>query len=287
MLGNARNVLRDVRISNNVDQGSYAILKTVQELFRTQIVVDEATDFSPIQLACMAALCDPAANSFFACGDFNQRITVWGTRSKEEISWAVPKIGVQEIRISYRHSVQLNELAHRLALLSDPAAIKTSLPEGVINNGVKPVLAKTLVEGSEVAEWLAARIGEIERLTGTLPSIAILVNEEEQVEPLAKALDAALAERSIRAVACSNGQTVGQDNDVRVFDVQYIKGLEFEAVFFVGVDELSERVPDLFDKFLYVGTTRAATFLGWTTRGSDLPKAIQPLESLFQERWLS
>jgi hypothetical protein len=37
--------------------------------------------FSPVQLACMAQLCDPAANSFVACGDFNQRITSWGSRS--------------------------------------------------------------------------------------------------------------------------------------------------------------------------------------------------------------
>lgn len=287
MLRNARDLLRDIRISTNVDQGPYATLRTVQGLFRTQIVVDEATDFSPVQLACMAALCDPAADSFFACGDFNQRVTAWGTRSKSELFWAVPKIAVQEIRISYRHSLQLNELAHGIALLSDPTAVKTELPEDVINEGVKPVVAKGLFESLEVADWLAARIGEVERLTGAMPSIAVLVNGEEEVDSLAKALDAALAERSIRAVACLNGQTVGQDNDVRVFDVQHIKGLEFEAVFFVAVDELSERLPELFDKFLYVGTTRAATFLGLTTKGSDLPKAIRHLESLFQERWPS
>jgi hypothetical protein len=38
----------------------------MQNLFRSQIVVDEATDFPPIQLACMVGLCDPAANSFIA-----------------------------------------------------------------------------------------------------------------------------------------------------------------------------------------------------------------------------
>jgi len=63
------------------------------------------------------------------------------------------------------------------------------------------------------------------------------------------------------------GQTVGQDNDVRVFDVQHIKGLEFEAVFFVDVDELAERLPTLFDRYLYVGATRAATYLGLTCAG--------------------
>jgi superfamily I DNA/RNA helicase len=233
----------------------------------------------------MAALCDPAANSFLACGDFNQRVTAWGTRSIDELKWAIPNAAIQEINISYRHTKQLNELAHRLALVSNPFAVKTALPEDVNNDGVNPVLANGTAERGLVAEWLAARIGEIERLTGIMPSIAVLVNDEEKVEPLAQALDAALSERSIRAVACLRGQTVGQDNDVRIFDVQHVKGLEFEAVFFVGVDELASRLPELFDKYLYVGTTRAATFLGLTTEGESLPKAIQPLQSLFRERW--
>jgi superfamily I DNA and RNA helicase len=120
-----------------------------------------------------------------------------------------------------------------------------------------------------------------------MPSIAVLVNDEEQVVPLAAALDVALTERSIRAVACTHGQTVGQDNDVRVFDIQHIKGLEFEAVFFIGVDDLATRLPDLFDKYLYVGTTRAATFLGVTTKGADLPRSISPLAPLFQRDWNS
>lgn len=176
-------------------------------------------------------------------------------------------------------------LAYRIALLSDPNAKKTQLPEDVVNDGIKPVLAKGLT-GHATVEWLTTRIGEIEKVTGTMPSIAVLVNDEDQVIPLAETLDAELAERSIRAVACTRGQSVGQDNDVRVFDIQHIKGLEFEAVFFVGVDELATRLPDLFDKYLYVGATRAATFLGVTTNGSTLPQALVSLESLFQQRWI-
>ena len=33
--------------------------------------------------------------------------------------------------------------------------------------------------------------------------------------------------------------SAARPNDVRVFDIQHIKGLEFEAVFFVGVDRLA------------------------------------------------
>jgi hypothetical protein len=79
---------------------------------------------------------------------------------------------------------------------------------------------------------------------------------------------------------------MGQDNDVRVFDVQYIKGLEFEAVFFVGIDRLAEMHPELFDKYLYVGRTRAATYLGISCDG-ELPDRISPLKYMFVKDWKS
>ena len=285
MLRAARGLLADRRISGDLDQARYASLKTIQGLRRTQIVVDEATDFSPVQLACMAALCDPASQSFLACGDFNQRITEWGSRSEADLKWVFPDIEVRSINISYRHSRQLNEFARRIALLSSPEAPNAQLPQHVDNEGVPPVLVNGLSERKAVAAWLADRIVEIERFTGSMPSIAVLVSDEEDVVPVATALDAALVDKNIRAVACSRGQTVGQENDVRVFDVQHIKGLEFEAVVFVDVDELAMRFPTLFDKYLYVGATRAAYYLGLTTSGPSLPLKLANLEDAFHARW--
>ncbi len=71
---------------------------------------------------------------------------------------------------------------------------------------------------------------------------------------------------------------------MRVFDIQHIKGLEFEAVFFIGVDQLAELHPALFDKYLYVGTTRAATYLGVTCDGI-LPSTIESLRVHFCQDW--
>lgn len=82
-----------------------------------------------------------------------------------------------------------------------------------------------------------------------------------------------------------DGNLAGQDNDVRVFDVQHIKGLEFEAVFFVGLDQLAAQRPQLFDKFLYVGATRAAMFLGLVTGKNTLPPRTEPLRERFAENW--
>lgn len=66
-----------------------------------------------------------------------------------------------------------------------------------------------------------------------------------------------------------------------------IKGLQFEAVFFVNVDDLAVREPDLFGKYLYVGATRAATYLGLTCGGMTLPPKIEALVSLTTDNWAS
>jgi DNA helicase IV len=136
-----------------------------------------------------------------------------------------------------------------------------------------------------VAFWLSERIQEIERFTGKLPSIAILVNDEACVLPLAEELNATLEPQNLRVVGCPNGQVVGQDSNVRVFNANHIKGLEFEAVFFVGIDELAHSQPELFDKFLYVGATRAATYLGLTCSGPELPPRIRSIGRLFASSW--
>ena len=233
----------------------------------------------------MACLCDPSAQSFVACGDFNQRITEWGSRSTADLSWVFSDLDIRSINITYRHSRQLNELARSIVLLSTPNAAEAHLPQRVDNEGVEPVLATSLSDRTAVAEWLTDRIGDIERFTRVLPSIAVFVSDEDDVIPLADALNEMLASKTIRAVPCTRGNLAGQENDVRVFDVQHIKGLEFEAVFFVGVDRLAERQPELFDKYLYVGATRAAMYLGLVTGAASLPSRIESLQDRFGKQW--
>ncbi len=234
----------------------------------------------------MAALTHPATRSFFSCGDFNQRLTTWGSRNLREIEWAVPGISTKTIKISYRQSRELNELARALVRLGggDDADMEMLLPENMINNGVSPVLGEELSGTDVVAAWLAERIAEVESIVSPLPSVAVLVPKEAEVQPLADALDRLLADANIRAVPCLQGQAIGKENDVRVFDIQHIKGLEFEAVFFVGVDRLAKNQPELFDKYLYVGTTRAATYLG-VTCDTALPAVLGPLRPMFAKRW--
>ena len=239
-------------------------LEGLERLYKTQVLVDEATDFSPIQLACMAVLARPGTRSFFACGDFNQRVTSWGTRSIEEMRWALPDIETKSVSVAYRQSRHLHDFARRITAQAGTDAVSAVLPDFAENEGVPPVLATGMADVATIVSWLAGRISEIERSLQELPSIAVLVNDEDHVGPIAVGLADALTDQNIRVIPCHNGQVRGRDNAVRVFNVQHIKGLEFEAVFFIGVDRLAQKYPDLFGNYLYVGATRAATYLGVT-----------------------
>lgn len=284
MLRAAGDLLGRATVLREVDSPAWSSLKPFLELYRNQIVVDEATDFSPIQLACMAALAHPRLRSFFACGDFNQRLTTWGSRSAEELKWVFADIDIREITVSYRQSELLNEFARAVILAVGGAEQSVSLPSRVESRGVAPTLLESASDNAHMVSWLAERIRDIERFLGQLPSIAVFVNTEDEVDTVAKALEAELAEHNIPVMACSEGQAVGQESSVRVFDIQHIKGLEFEAVFFIAIDQLAALQPELFDKYLYVGTTRAATYLGMTCEGA-LPPAIEGLRSLFGQDW--
>ena len=277
-------LLASIEVRRNLQDPFWSALQPIHDLYRNQIFADEATDFSPVQLGCMSALSHPATRSFFACGDFNQRLSEWGARSVAEIAWAHSGIAIERVTIGYRQSRELNEFARKIVRIREGTDYDILLPPHVDREGVPPVLAENMRSNADVGIWLANRVTEIESFVGQLPSIAILVPEEDQVIPVATALGESLAEQNVKVVPCSNGQVIGQDSDIRVFDAQHIKGLEFEAVFFKDIDRLADVYPDLFDKFLYVGATRAATYLGLTC-SSTLPGTISDLRSMFAQKW--
>ncbi|EPJ5561883.1 ATP-binding domain-containing protein, partial [Pseudomonas aeruginosa] len=284
MLSSARELIQQDFVRRQLDQPRFSELLRISNQFQYQVLVDEATDFSALQLACMESLSDPRTRSFFACGDFNQRITGNGLRNLEQLKWISARLRYQRINTVYRQSRLLNAFAiELLSLMGGDLEATGSLPEHSTHEGVMPVLAENL-DSKSIYSWLADRIGEIERQVREMPSIAVLVPSEEHVKLMAEALTEQLESINLRAVACVDGQTLGDETDVRVFDMQHIKGLEFEAVFFVGVDELATTKPELFERYLYVGATRAATYLGVTCHHA-LPARLKALQQSFVESW--
>lgn len=245
-------------------------LQPVHDRYLVQVMVDEATDFSCVQLAATIELSHPKVRSWLACGDFRQRITRQGISDVSDLSWINRVIGVpvdtSEIRTDYRQTPALHAFAEALAARSTVAEVPDSKEP-------RPILAEG-IHDAKLAEWLAQRILEVELSVDRLPSIAIFVDGDEKIDPLVEAIRPLLAEHNTQIVACHQGRVVGDEQEVRVFDIDYIKGLEFEAVFIVGLDALAMRVPDLFDRYLYVGVTRAATFLA-VTCNQQLPSTLE------------
>lgn len=272
-------------LSARLSEKRPALLDAISHLRRNQVLVDEATDFSPVQLACMAELARLEVGSLFLSGDFNQRLTRWGSRTEADLKWFAPSLDIHRISISYRQSQKLGDFARTLARLQG-AEVDDRPPEFIDNVGFEPVLGLSLGSDAERASWLKARIAEIERATeGKLPTIAVLVPNRSALNSLTEALDAELSDMNLLAKAYSEGEAIGQTHDVRVFPIEHIKGLEFEAVFFIDVDRLYAEQPDLFDRYIYVGATRAATFLGLTCRGPELPRLLNDKDLSYGKSW--
>ena len=262
----------------------FSYLANISSLFRNQIMVDEATDFSLLQLACMESLTSLSTRSFFACGDINQRITETGIRTREQLSWLSSSLQIKSIQTVYRQSRKLNDFsALLLELQNGDLSALGKIPAESNHDGVSPVLCEQ-VDEEQAALWIAERIKEVERSVKKLPTIAVLVNSEAEVKPTAELLNQYLEEINLSAIACEEGKALGEGTDVRVFDIQHIKGLEFEAVFFIGLDKLAIENPKLFDRYLYVGTTRAATYLGLVCN-KTLPKKLEVLRPQFANSW--
>lgn len=260
--------------------GDYPVQRLINE-FRTIVVVDEAADFSATELACMYLLSNPTFNAVSFAGDLMQRMTREGLGSWTELSLLLPRYEDRPLRVSYRQSARLLRIAAGLykKFIMELPPFDSAFAE----DSADP--APLFFHGSDIsitAEWLADRIIEIYQYNGDqLPSIAIFVSNETEIEQLHELIAPKLMEHSIDTDACFGGKVLGTQAKVRIFNIKFIKGLEFEAVFFTSVDEMARNEPGLLDKYLYVGLTRARNFLAVTYK-DHFPGNIDFIKTQFQ-----
>jgi hypothetical protein len=254
------------------------------------IGVDESTDFHLVDLLAMHSLTDYELSSVTYSGDIMQRLTKDGIRDWGELKTLIKKIEVKELLISYRQSPTLLEIA---SSIYNRASGKNAEYISCMDRDEmepKPLFFKSNDEGEKI-EWISKRILEIYNAYGnTIPSIAVFLSDESQLEFFADKLGETdrLADVGITVKACNKGQVLGDSNMVRVFSVEYIKGLEFEAVFYHNLDNLLELAQeDTTIKNLYVGLSRASFYMAITS-SSDL-KYFSYLEKYFnhnQQNWI-
>lgn len=257
------------------------------------IGIDEATDFHIIDLLAMNSLGHPDISSVTYSGDLMQRLTNNGIQKWDELKPLITKFEIKNLQISYRQSPTLLEIANQIyseATGTDAEYISFSEKDPL---EPKALLFESTDEDEKI-EWIASRILEIyTAYSGMIPSIAIFLPTNTNLQLFSKKLGEIdeLSDVGINVVACENGQILGDKNSIRVFSIDYVKGLEFEAAFFHNIDALyaqasnSMSTREMILKNIYVGLSRAAFYLALTCNStSDLDFIVDKFDSS-SETW--
>lgn len=247
---------------------------------RMIVAIDEVTDFSSLEIACMERLAMPRVGGVTVSGDIMQRVTRQGLKNWDEMDGLSAGFASFDLNVSYRQTERLFCVAKGLyeSVTGESAAFSSAYQRR--EEDPPPVAVKT-GRDLEVDEWLAYRIEEICELhISHLPTTAVLVPTGADVEELRGKLHNRLEASGIQVDGSHDGNNLGNASRVRVFPVDCIKGLEFEAVFYVGIDRMADIHKELIDKYLYVGLSRARSFLG-VTYERVFPQRLQCIEKFF------
>ncbi|BCW96471.1 MAG: UvrD-helicase domain-containing protein [Fimbriimonadales bacterium] len=229
------------------------------------VLVDEAQDFGPAQMALFRALApaDKPDNLFF-CVDTAQRIYA------RSVPWKEYGIDVRgrsrRLRINYRNTLEIQQAAERVLpetlqielaqLMDDPEVLQETLQEGwrpipcLSNPSQRPELRPCKSpqdEAEKLLEWVQrCRAESIE-----YRHIAIVSRTHDDVNNLTAHLL-----RTLGLTACPIGEgRTAAEYEINIGTAHAIKGLEFRAVAIVAAHQFPLKVgelnhPDTRDDFL-------------------------------------
>jgi DNA helicase-2/ATP-dependent DNA helicase PcrA len=229
------------------------------------LMVDEVQDFAPVELA---VLLDSTTKdrSITLAGDTAQAIAPdhgFSTWSEMLDHLGIPHDKVEPLRVSYRSTREIVECATHVL--------------GPLNGDVRPVAPRSgapieaFAFGSpgEASEFLGHALKELMREEPGV-AVALVARHPEQARLYYDALSAA---------EVPNLRFVGEQDfsfrpGIDVTDVRQTKGLEFDVVVLLDVNEASYPVNDHARRMLHVAMTRAAHQLWITWAGT--PSALLP-----------
>jgi DNA helicase-2/ATP-dependent DNA helicase PcrA len=240
------------------------------------VVIDEAQDFSPFQVMALKTYLDTSL--FTILGDLSQGIHAYrGVQDWREIMDGIfgsENCSYVTLERSYRTTVEIMDLANEVIK-------KANLPDAI--------LAKPVVRHGQRPDY---RIYEDETLL--LPSLseAIRKAKDEGLKSVAvigksmhdcnKIMKALKKDKLSSAVKLLSGKEEIRSTDINVVPSYIAKGLEFDAVFIVNLDEMYI-ADDLDLKLLYVAMTRPLHRLSLFAMEGRLP-VLEQVNSEFLTR---
>ncbi|MGG0824312.1 UvrD-helicase domain-containing protein [Paenibacillus turicensis] len=224
------------------------------------IVIDEAQDFSPFQIAVLDQFVK--GHSFTILGDLSQGIHYYkGIQSWEEMSslFQPDETSYFALKRSYRSTMEIIDYGNHIL----QSGVKTDLLAIPVFRSGNPVLLKP-IEVEAVQAQVLANLQQL--MSGDYRTAAILTRTLAEARSLYSFLiDAGI---EVNLIDGDRGEYRG---GISVLPVYLSKGLEFDAVIVTDVDTAHYSEQDA--KLLYVGCTRALHEL-WILHGEQVPSYV-------------
>jgi DNA helicase II / ATP-dependent DNA helicase PcrA len=236
--------------------------KAKEPLVYEHVLVDEAQDLSPVELA---TVIDTVSNaqSVTLAGDVSQRLLMdngfsnWRTVLSE---LGLSHVEVEPLKLSYRSTQEIIEFARSVL---GPLAPEE---EGAATRSGAPVELFAFGHSGEAAGFLGENLRELMQ-TEPRASVAVIARYPEQADIYFEALNKAEVPYLRRIV----DQDFPFKPGIDVTDVRQVKGLEFDYVVLVEVGDAAYPAEDEARHLLHIGATRAAHQLWVLTSGRSSP----------------
>lgn len=268
--------------SKRFEDTKHQYLDAYKNLCRPVIGVDEATDYSVIDFYGIKSFGHYAVRSYTLCGDTMQLMKEDGITDWQILKHPLlfEQLEVQNLNMSYRQSEELLELADKI--YQEENGTKSPYECYLKGRKTPKPLWLELDDIDEKADWISHRVLEIVKAyDNKMPTIAVFTENKRKAEELKDAIEDCdvLNPAGIEVKVCSDNNLEGEKT-LRIFPIDQVKGMEFEAVFFYDIDDIESS--SLINKYLYVGLSRASMYLAVTSNGRS-EKISSMLQKYFSE----
>lgn len=257
-----------------------------KESVRPVIGIDEATDYSLLDYYLMVSFRHYDFSSITLSGDIMQGLNDRGIDRWDDLKdFILPNLEVMPLNISYRQLPTLLDISKEM--YKDDQGEYPSYVSKIEKTEDEPrPLLLISDDEEEKAIWISKRIVEIYRNYGSLPSVAIFVGDDVNIDKFIQRIEDLELLEGIEIKNCS-GNKLDSKEVVRVFRLSEVKGMEFEAVFFYDIDTAIENHSEkIMRRYLYVGVSRATSHLAATMTTSEGNETIIKYFDQETEGWI-
>lgn len=231
------------------------------------IGIDEATDYSVMDYYMMYSFRHYDYNAVTLCGDIMQGLNTNGIMSWSEVQKVLPKLEVTELKTSYRQIPTLVDMSRNI-FFDEQGELPPyySVREKV--EGEPQPLVMVSDDEDEKIEWMVARLREVySAYNKEMPSVGVFIPNGENVDRFVRRLR---EEDDLGEIRIESGSETIASRAVKVYELNEVKGMEFEVVFFYNLDKaLQGDDREMMSRYLYVGISRATSHLAATLSGEE------------------